>query len=279
MSSIFTLFFAGQFFLADPNQSVQPIDMQIFPPQKNITEEVKISAQSALVMDVESGMVIYQKNIHEKRSIASLTKLMTALIVLQETNLWETAEVKADAPLIEGGKMFLLSGEKMKVSDLLTGLLVRSANDSAVALAEYAGGTLSEFVQMMNLRAHYLGLKDTHFANPHGLDDPQNYSTAFDIALLAKKLLQSDFVRNTVQIQETVVSDVSGEFHHTLKTTNELLHSPFPIYGLKTGTTDAAGQCFVGLVKRSGREYLIVVLGSEDRFYDTKTLIWAIEQE
>jgi D-alanyl-D-alanine carboxypeptidase (penicillin-binding protein 5/6) len=247
--------------------------------KKEISVNVDINAKSALVMDMDSGMIVYEKDIRTKRPIASLTKLMTALVVLNQTNIWTETQISKNAYETDGAQMFLLEGEKITVANLLTGLLVRSANDAAVALAEKTAGSVSDFVKLMNRRALYLGLKNTNFANPHGLDDPQNYSTAFDVALLAKAALRSDFIRNTVQIRETVVTDITGEFRHTLKTTNELLFSPFSITGLKTGTTDAAGQCFVGLLQgKNGSEYLIVILGSNNRFTDAKALIWAIQE-
>lgn len=279
MTNILALIFAGQMFFSQPQGESHRLNLQIPPPKQEITANVKISAQSALVMDLDSGMIIYKKDILKKRPIASLTKLMTALVVLERENIWSGAQVSKNAYEVKGAQMFLLEGEKISIANLLTGLLVRSANDAAVTLAEYTSGNESDFVKLMNRRALYLGLKKTHFSNPHGLDDPENYSTAFDVAMLAKTALNSDFIRETVQIRETVVQDITGEFQHTLKTTNELLFSPFPIVGLKTGTTDAAGQCYVGLLQgKNGSEYIIVILGSKDRFKDAKTLIWAIQK-
>ncbi len=278
MSTLFALLFSGQFFIAESEITAPVLNMSISVPQKDISESVEITAESALIMEVSSGMVIFGKNIHEQRSIASLTKLMTALVVLEEENIWNTASVSEEAVSVEGSSMYLLTGESLRISDLLIGVLVRSANDAALVLAEQAGESVKEFVQMMNRRAHYLGMKNTHFSNPHGLDDPENYSTAFDVALLSKKMIESDFVRRTAQIRKTSVSDITNSFSHELKTTNMLLSSPFSIYGLKTGTTDQAGECFVGLTKISGKEYLIVILGSSERFQDTKALIWAIRK-
>lgn len=254
-----------------------PLELEVSSPPPIIHQSLEIQAKSALVMELSSGMVLYEKKSTEKRPIASLTKLMTALLVLESGDIWDTASVSLRASNTAGSQMHLLSGEKLLVADLLTGLLVPSANDAAIALAEHTGGTVEKFVEMMNRRALYLGLINTQYSNPHGLDQPGNYSTAFDVALLTKKLLESSFVRKVVQTKKITVDDVTGKFTHELKTTNELLFSPFPIYGVKTGTTDLAGQCFVGLTRVKGKEYIIVILGSTERFQDTKALVWALQ--
>jgi D-alanyl-D-alanine carboxypeptidase len=277
MNTLFTLLFSGQFLFFEPYNRVEvPLVLNPSAPVITLRKKGEIYAGSALIMEVSSGMVIYKKNIFEKRSIASLTKLMTALVVLEEKNIWETVVVSENAANIEGSQMHLLMGEELTVSGLLSGLLIRSANDAAIVLSENVEESQKEFIQKMNLRAHYLGLKDTHFSNPHGLDDPENYSTAFDIALLAKKVIDIPFIRQTVQKTELTIYDTSKEFPHKIKNTNELLFTPLPVYGIKTGTTDEAGECFVGLVREKGKEYIFVILGSTDRFQDARTLLWIL---
>lgn len=250
----------------------------LFSPHESF-QNIEVSAHSAVVLDVATGVALFTKNEREHRSIASLTKLMTAILVLEQyhNQLDTSATIPSLAMEVEGSRMFLLSGEEMTIANLLRGLLIRSANDAAVTLANTVGGTQEHFVELMNRRAHYLGLENTHFTNPHGLDNPENYSTARDVAFLAKYALTFPFIRETVSLREETVFDVSGKFSHTLKTTNELLGTSFPIFGLKTGTTEEAGECFVGLATLDKRDFLIVLLGSENRFQDTKALLWSLE--
>lgn len=276
MTELFTLFFAGSFFFSgDPD--MPPVEGDFFPPPQKITREVEITAESAIVVEVETGMPLWEKNAHKRRAMASLTKMATALLVLEQGNLDVAVAISRDAPVVDGSKMGLLAGEEMTRNNLLAGLLIKSANDAAIALSLDLAKSEAEFVQKMNRRVHFLGLVDTHFENPHGLDAPNHFSTAFDLALLARTLLRFDEVRTLANTKTKTVSSVDEKFSHLLMNTNELLWSDFPIFGLKTGTTDEAGQCLVALVRSHQREFLIVVLGSTNRFQDVKALLWAIE--
>lgn len=274
MKSLIAAFFLLGYFVPLPDVSTMGIDIPISSLPPVLTKTVEISAESALILDRESGVLLYEKNPHEERAMASLTKLMTAFIVLQEKDMLASAVVPLSATKIEGAKMGLLAGEELLIIDLLRAILIRSANDAAITLAHSVG---EDFIDQMNATARTLGLKNTHFQNPHGLDEENHYSSAFDMAILADKLLESDFVRETAQRQSMTISDTSGKFSHPIKSTNKLLGTSFPIYGLKTGTTDEAGQCFIGLTKKDGREYILVFMGSEDRFLDTKALLWVLD--
>ncbi len=276
MIGMLFLYLVGTLTLQTSMSYQPPLHLQVSSPAMIITAEPILSADAAIVMEESSGMVIYNKNAHNKHAIASLTKLMTSLLILENTVLQQSYIVPASAVALEGRKAGLFSGEELSIADLLRAALIHSGNDAAQTLAIGLDGSNAEFVKRMNLRAYYLGMKESLFANPHGLDHPDNYSSAFDVALLAKKILEFDFVRSTVQRTAADISDRSGAITHQLETTNELLSSDFPVYGLKTGTTDAAGQCFVGLIKIAGKNYIIVILGSENRFQDTKALIWAL---
>ncbi len=276
MTSLLTLLFAGQFFLVEPAQP-PVLAMNAPPPPQIIEADFELSAQSAYVVDLESGMAVYAKNQHEERAVASLTKLMTALLVFEDLDFTERVIISKKAAEVIGSQMYLLMGEEITVRNLAKGLLIRSGNDAAVALAEKHSGSVDAFVDAMNQRAHFLGLRHTQFKNPHGLDADGAYSTAFEITLLAKRALQYSELRTIVNTRQTTVTDVSGGIAHELNTTNTLLSSPFPISGIKTGTTDNAGQSFIGLATIDSREYIITILGSEDRFLDTKALIWALE--
>ena len=151
-----------------------------------VDTHAKDTAQSTVVMDLDSGRVLYEKNAHEKRLIASTTKIMTAILTIENTNINKTVTVGEEILKMYGTNIYIEVGEKMKVKDLLYGLLLRSGNDSATVLAKHVGGTEENFVKMMNAKSRLLGMMDTTFSNPHGLDDDtENYSTAYDMALLS----------------------------------------------------------------------------------------------
>lgn len=254
-----------------PIISVAPVPIQI-----NDFSLPDIHAKSALVMDQLSGTVLYKKNIHTRLPMASLTKIMTAIIILEENDIQDTVTINFHSRDIEGAKMHLLKYETISVQNLLYGLLIASANDAANALAQYNAQTHDAFVEKMNRKAHDLGLYDTHFTNPVGFDDEQNlhYSTAHDLAFLTLYALKKPFFRDTVKITHRTVSSQNGKISHTLKNTNKLLQSYLPFEGVKTGTTDAAGQCLITLHPISKHtRILTVMLNSEDRFQETKLLI------
>lgn len=283
MIHILFLLFAGNILGGIGNDvaiapTIPSLSLQLSPPAHIVQKNIIITAQAALVMDVKSGTIVYKKNIHEKRPIASLTKLMTALLTLENVKWNEEISISHNAYITAGSQMHLFEAEKITIENLLKGLLIKSGNDAAVALAEHIAGSEGEFVEMMNQKAKNIGLLHTHYKNPHGLDEKGAFSTAFDVTLLAKKLIESPRIRKIIQTKKEVVTDISGKISHKLTTTNWLLDSVFNVYGVKTGTTENAGQCFVALVKIHGREYLITVLGSTERFADTKALLWAAGQ-
>ncbi len=226
-----------------------------------------ISASASIAIDLESQTILFKKNSDLKLPIASLTKLMTAYITLDEEDPDAIVTVSANAAAMSGSRMGLKSGEKITVKNLLYGLLIPSGNDAAVALAEYNAGTEKNFVKKMNAKAKLLGLDQTQYTNSTGLDNGESYSTPHDLALLASYLIHDNTIRQIVNLKE---AEIAG---HKLENTNTLL-GQMGIKGIKTGRTDAAGECLVTLADNpSGKEVLIVVLGSHDRFYDTKILL------
>jgi len=236
-----------------------------------------INAKAVVIMEKKSAQVVYSQNQHKQLPMASLTKMMTATIILENYSGDEIVTVSRAAHFTDGASMKLEKGEKISIKNLLYGLLIPSGNDSAVALAEFHSGTVYKFVDVMNIRVKSLFLKNTHFQNPHGFDASAHYSSAYDLALIAKKLLNFDLARKIVKTQNITVFSQNKEIAHHLYNTNKLLNTVFPVYGIKTGTTVNAGQCLTLLVKgRSGREYIVVILGSQDRYLDAKTLIWRI---
>ncbi len=234
-----------------------------------------IDATSAIAVDMDTGAILYEKNSHEQRPIASLTKLMTITIVLEENALDDVVEISHDAATTEGSIMFLKTGEQITVKNLLLGALVHSANDAAEALAEYNAGSTEAFVEKMNYKALQLGLLNTHFSNPIGLDTSDNYSSAYDLAKLSRYMYQKQFVQNAALLKEVKVTSVDGKYTHNLSSTNELLgNEHYNIRGLKTGKTDLAGLCMIAVAdNKEGNRIITVLLDSPSRFTETKILI------
>ncbi len=234
-----------------------------------------IGARSSIALDMNTGKILYEKNAYERLPIASITKLMTTYIILKENKLNDVVTVSNNAATVEGSTMYLRAGETIAVENLLYGALINSANDAAVALAEYNAGSVDEFVEKMNKEALLLGLTDTHFSNPIGLDQADNYSSSYDIAKLSKYIYQNQFIKHAAKLKELEVKSVSGDYTHKLESTNELLDNEYlNIKGLKTGRTSSAGLCLVSIAENeSSNEIITVVLDSPERFNETKILV------
>ncbi len=253
--------------------TASPIPQPALPSGPDMSA-LNIQASAYLAVDLRSGKMLAQKNIKEQRSIGSITKLITALVILDEHDINEVVKVPLAATKTEGSKIWLAEGEKITIRNLLYGTLIHSGNDAAYALAMYDTGSLGKFVEKMNDKAKKLGLNATNFANPAGLDRDGNYSTAEDIATLGAFAYRNAFIRNTVSIASTTVTSVNGQFKHELKSTNELLTKDPRIKGLKTGYTLEAGKSFVSVaIIENGSPILTVVLNSPDRFKETESLI------
>lgn len=223
-------------------------------------------ARAAIVLDVSTGRVLYEKNAGQRMAPASTTKMMTALVALERGNLADSVTVDA-GDLAVWSSSGLQAGETLTLEDMLYTLLLPSDNAAAVAIARHIGGTEAAFVEMMNAKAAEWGLQDTHFVNPHGLDDPAHYSSAQDLAQIALHgLAEPTFAR----IVSTPAREVGGR---TLYNLNELLGTYPGAEGVKTGTTDEAGQCLVSAAGRADGRVLAVVLGSDDRFRDSRALL------
>lgn len=250
------------------------LSVAFIPTQTAAFPQMNIEADAAIAMDPNSAFVLYEKNPHLKLPIASLTKIMTAILILEEHDLDEIVSVEFNPLDIEGKKMGLYQNENISVYNLLAGLLITSGNDAAVALAKHNAGTVASFAEKMSVRAKELGLKNTHFTNPVGFDDPKNYSTAHDLSVLTSFALKKPTFRSLIRRSEITLESEEG-LSHTVDTTNMLLNKSYlNISGVKTGTTDGAGECFISLSKtRLGNEILTVVLNSPNRFQETKGLI------
>lgn len=226
-----------------------------------------ISAQKAILMDGETGRVLFEKDADSRSLIASTTKIMTALIVCEQCNVLDRMKIPKEAVGIEGSSMYLQEGEVLTIQELLYGLMLHSGNDAAVALAIYCGGTVEGFVQLMNDKAHRLGLKGTHFENPNGLDSPAHYSTARDLALLTVYAMGNPIFAQTVATKNVRVGQRSLQNH------NKLLWRVKGADGVKTGYTKAAGRILVSSASREGRRLICVTINDGNDWADHAQLL------
>jgi serine-type D-Ala-D-Ala carboxypeptidase (penicillin-binding protein 5/6) len=243
------------------------------PSPRRFAVSEAFSASGAIVIDIESGNSLFSLAADERRAVGSLAKLMTAIVIIEEHDLSEVVVVPQSVVLVEGHVAGLRPGERYTVRDLLNALLIASSNDAAHTLAIYHSGSTGLFAEDMNERALSLGLYETHFDNPIGFDSAEQYSTPRELGWLALYALKNDLISSiTSKKTETVRDRVSGRTI-TLLSTNHLLFShPTTFYGLKTGTTDRAGQCLISLAYAQGRPVLFVVLHSAHRYRDTLQL-------
>lgn len=232
--------------------------------------ELAVSAKAAILMHADSGRVLYEKNADEHMLIASTTKIMTAIVVLEHCELDDLVEVDSRSAGIEGSSMYLKAGESYTVEDLLYGLLLVSGNDAASALALHVADSMEEFAELMNAKAAELGMTESSFKNAHGLDEEGHYSTARDMAKLAAYCMgNEDLARIAGTVSHTV-----GE--QTLVNHNRLLREYDGCLGLKTGYTMAAGRTLVTCAERDGARYVCVTLNDPDDWDDHKALYdWA----
>ena len=247
-------------------------------------EEVK--APSAVLMEAGTGKILYEKNAHEQRAIASITRVMTLLLVMEaidsgQISLDDVVSASEHASSMGGSDIWLEPGETMTVDELLKATVIASANDAAVALAEHVAGSEESFIQMMNDRAAELGMKETVFKNCNGLDEDGHVSSAYDVAVMSRELIKH---RKIFDYSQTWI-DYLREGKTQLVNTNKLLKSYRGITGLKTGTTGQAGSCVSATAERDGISLVAVTLGStttQDRFNAAATLLdfgfanWAV---
>ena len=226
-----------------------------------------VSAQKAIVIDAQTSRVYFEKDADSRSLIASTTKIMTALVVCRRCNVLDRVQIPKEAVGIEGSSMYLREGEILTVQELLYGLMLHSGNDAAVALAIYCGGTVEGFVGLMNDQAHRLGLKNTHFENPHGLDSPEHYSTARDLATLAAYAMEDPIFSKIVATKSVRVGQRSLQNH------NKLLWRLEGADGVKTGFTKAAGRILVSSVQRNGRRVVCVTINDGNDWVDHATLL------
>ncbi len=254
--------------------------MLVFTSQSVVLADsapIEISAPSALLMEYSSGQILYEKNPHEKRPLASVTKIMTLLLAMEEIdrgNLSYDDVIigSAHAKSYGGSTIFLDEGEQMSVRDIIKGVAVASGNDAAVALGEHISGSESSFVELMNNRAKELGMENTNFVNCNGLDAEGHYSTAYDIALMSRELMKHNDIFEFTSIWMDSLRN--GQF--TLSNTNKLIRFYDGATGLKTGSTDDAMFCISATAKRNNMHLIAVIMGaptSKDRQKDASSLL------
>ena len=224
------------------------------------------SASAAILMDADSGRVLYEQNADRQMLIASTTKILTALVAIREGNLRDTVTVSAEAAATEGSAMYLKAGETIGLETLLYGLLLCSGNDAAVAIAQHVGGSVETFVAMMNATAAELGMKHSSFANPNGLDHKDHYATARDMAILARAALENETL---MRIASTRNVTIGGR---TMTNHNKLLAWQEGCLGLKTGFTRAAGRTLVTCAEKNGQRLIAVTLQDGNDWADHQTL-------
>lgn len=244
-----------------------------WPVQAMADTEPKISAKSAIVVNADDGKILYSKNEHERLAIASTTKIMTSLLTLEAAAVNNKAiTITADMIRVEGSSMGLRAGDKLTLRDLAVGMLMVSGNDAANSAAIAVGGTTEKFAAMMNAKAVALGMKDTHFVTPSGLDDESHYSTAYDMALLAGAAMQnSDFAKIACQ-KSMEIHYINPDVTHYFGNHNRLLRLYQYCNGIKTGFTKKAGRCLVSSAEKDGVRLVSVTLNDPDDWKDHESL-------
>jgi D-alanyl-D-alanine carboxypeptidase len=230
-------------------------------------------ARAAILFDAASGRVLYEKNANDERLIASLTKIMTAIVAIENGKLEELVTVGPGAVGVEGSSIYLKQGERIPLLTLLYGLMLRSGNDAAVAIAEHIGGSVEGFVYMMNEKAESLGLANTRFANPHGLDQEDHYSSARDLAVLTAYALKNPVFQEIVKTEVKTVPWPGEKWHRKFYNKNKLLRFYEWADGVKTGYTKKAHRTLVASATKDGHQLITVTLDDGDDWKDSMMMM------
>lgn len=231
-----------------------------------------ISARSAVVLDAASGRVLFEHNARTKRGMASTTKIMTALCAIEHGDLEKTVIISNTASGVEGSSMYLAAGEKLKLSDLVYGLMLVSGNDAATAIAENVSGSTEKFAELMNKKAMEIGAFDTSFTNPHGLSDDNHYTTAYDLAKITAYAMKNPMFCEVVSTKSKKLPQNEGGYPRLLVNHNKFLNMYEGCIGVKTGFTKATGRCLVTSVEKNGLRLVCVTLNDPDDWSDHKTM-------
>jgi len=256
------------------NKTAPSIKINVNPiPYLKLPYYPEVTAEAIYLVDLPSFTPIFSRNENLKLFPASTTKILTALVAY---DVYKPDQIITIKKTIDDGQvMGLVIGEKITVENILYGMLVYSGNDAAYVLADNYG--YQKFIDLMNAKAKSLGMKNSQFVNPNGLDSASQYSSAFDLSLAARELLINPYLAKIVSIKEITISDVDFKYFHRLESVNKLLGEIQGLGGLKTGYTENAGENLVSFYKRNGHQFVIVILKSLDRFNDTRNIISWIE--
>src|SRR5699024_14019 len=245
--------------------TIMLIGLYSFPINGQTEESLQVSAEQAILMDAETGEVLFEKQPFERTEIASITKIMTALVAIRYGHLQDDVTISRNAAFTSGSSIYLEKNEKMTLEELLYGGMLRSGNDAAVAIAVHVGGSEEGFVYLMNETADYIGMTDTYFMNAHGLDENNHYSTAYDMALLMKQAMKNDVFQKITAVE----SHLSKKRTYPWENKNKLLTSYYDACtGGKTGYTQTAGRTLVSTAEKSGRSFIAVTLDAPDDWND-----------
>ncbi|MFY0757754.1 D-alanyl-D-alanine carboxypeptidase family protein [Metabacillus dongyingensis] len=237
---------------------------------RHSSAEMGVSARSAILIEQESGRVLFEKDAHTKRRIASITKIMTAILAIESGKMDEKATVSNRAIHTEGSAVYLQEGEKIKLEDLVYGLMLRSGNDAAVAIAEHVGGSVEGFVHLMNQKAAEIGMMNTEFANPHGLDDHENhYSSAYDMAILTRYAMENPIYQKISGTKVHRAPNPNEQWDRVWRNKNKLLTSLYEYStGGKTGYTKRAKRTLVSTAQKDGMNLVAVTIDASDDWND-----------
>lgn len=260
-------------FADDENEEITQEDyVQVINQTK---DEPTLNSRIAVAYDRKSGEVIWGKDEHKRTAMASTTKIMTAIVTLENCDLTQTVTISKKSAGTGGSRLGLKVDDKITMNDLLYGLMLKSGNDAAVAIAETVGGSVEGFAELMNEKAKELKLENTHYVTPHGLDDPEHYTTAVELAKLADYALQNETFAKIVNTKNYTVT-ING-YPKSISNTNELLGYLEGVNGVKTGFTNNAGRCLVTSVNRNGFEIITVILQADTKKFRTADSIKLIE--
>lgn len=225
--------------------------------------ELNIYSPNALLYDVTYDKILYEKNINERIPNASTTKILTAIVAYENSNMEDIVEVSTKAASIGGSKINLRKGDKVKMDSLMKGLLMSSGNDAAIAIAEYVGGSVEGFCSLMNKKATELGATNTNFTTPHGLDNEYHYTTLSDLLIFSKYFIQIPYLMEIANTEQTIIK--INNYEKELRSTNEMLFLYDGVNGIKTGYTSKAGRCLITSIESGDRTLITMVLGCETK--------------
>lgn len=268
---IFILMFPVYCFADEENIEEEEQIPELVEATSDSAEEPNLNSRAAIIYDRNSKEILYGKEENTRRKMASTTKIMTCIVVLEKGELTDTVIVSKKAAGTGGSRVGLKTGDKVSVQDLLYGLMLCSGNDAAVALAEHVGGSVEGFADLMNEKAKQLNLCNTHFVTPHGLDNEEHYTTAYELALMADYALKNNNFSSIVGTKNITIN-INGR-PRNLSNTNELLGSMAGVYGVKTGFTNGANRCLVTSCKRENLDIITVVLGADTKKFRTQDSI------